>query len=73
MGPTGEKAKHILHMVIKSKCKTDQGSGVFFFFFGEDVEVSHLHDATYEHVITLVVDPVLQHHFIHHWDEDLVL
>lgn len=37
------------------------------------MEVSHLHDATYEHVITLVVDPVLQHHFIHHWDKDLVL
>lgn len=34
---------------------------------------TYLHDATYEHVITLVVDPVLQHHFIYHGDEDLVL
>lgn len=34
---------------------------------------SHLNYATYEYVITLVVDPVLQHHFVHHGDEDLVL
>lgn len=37
------------------------------------VEVSHLDNATYEHVVPLVVDPVLQHHFVHHRDKDLVL
>lgn len=34
---------------------------------------TYLHNATYEHVVTLMVDPVLQHHFIYHGDEDLVL
>lgn len=34
---------------------------------------TYLHDATYEHVIALMVDPVLQHHLINHRDEDLVL
>lgn len=34
---------------------------------------TYLDNATYEHVVTLMVDPVLQHHFIYHGDEDLVL
>jgi len=34
---------------------------------------THLHDAAYEDVVALVVDPVLQHHFVHHGYEDLVL
>lgn len=34
---------------------------------------AYLYNATYKYVITLVVDPVLQHHFVHHGDEDLVL
>lgn len=34
---------------------------------------THLNNATYEHVVTLMVNPVLQHHFVHHGDEDLVL
>lgn len=34
---------------------------------------TYLNNATYEYVITLVVDPMLQHHFVHHGDEDLVL
>lgn len=42
-------------------------------FFSWNMEVSNLDNATYEHVVSLVVDPVLQHHFVHHWDEDLVL
>lgn len=37
------------------------------------VGVAYLNNATYEHVITLVVNPVLQHHFVHHGVEDLVL
>lgn len=32
-----------------------------------------LDDPTDEHVIALVIDPVLQHHFVHHGDKDLVL
>ncbi len=36
-------------------------------------EGSYLNDATYEYIIALVVDPVLQHHFVNHRDEDLVL
>lgn len=38
-----------------------------------EMEFSHLDNTTYEHVVSLVIDPVLQHHFIHHRDEDLVL
>lgn len=34
---------------------------------------TYLNNATYENVISLVVDPVLQHHFVHHGNEDLVL
>lgn len=34
---------------------------------------TYLNNTTYEYVITLVVDSVLQHHFVHHGDEDLVL
>lgn len=34
---------------------------------------THLNNATYEYVITLVVDPVLQHHLVYHGNEDLVL
>lgn len=32
-----------------------------------------LDDSTDEDVVTLVVDTVLQHHLVHHGDEDLVL
>lgn len=37
------------------------------------IGVVYLNNATYEHVISLVVNPVLQHHFVYHGDEDLVL
>lgn len=37
------------------------------------VGVAYLNNATYKHVITLVVNSVLQHHFVHHGDENLVL
>lgn len=41
-------------------------------YLGERGETD-LNNATYEYVIALVVDPVFQHHFVHHGDEDLVL
>lgn len=34
---------------------------------------THFHNATYQNVVALVIDPVLQHHFVHHRDENLVL
>lgn len=34
---------------------------------------AYLYNATDEDVVALVVDPVLQHHFVHHGDENLVL
>lgn len=34
---------------------------------------TYFHNATYEYVVSLVIDPVLQHHFVHHGDENLVL
>ena len=34
---------------------------------------TYFDNATYEYVITLVIDPVFQHYFVHHRNEDLVL
>lgn len=34
---------------------------------------TYLNNSTYENVITLMVDPVLQHNFVYHGDKDLVL
>lgn len=44
-------------------------------FLGKDEYIggNYLNNATYENVISLVVDPVLQHNFVHHGNEDLVL
>lgn len=56
-----ENAAYHLFSVFKRSMETLVGIGTY------------LNDATYEHVITLMVNPVLQHHFIHHGDEDLVL
>lgn len=34
---------------------------------------TYFHNAAYENVVALVIDPVLQHHFVHHGDKYLVL
>lgn len=40
---------------------------------GERGGGTDLDDPTDEYIIALVIDSVLQHHFVHHGNEDLVL